>query len=201
MRRTVLSGMAAGIAVGGVFIGLVAAGAFGSGPVSQEEPPAKQALETAQAHRDATAQSVAPAPKTSRPAAPPTRSSCPIDPNTITTEVTGVIHQPPPSPIFAQITLLNEATAVTADGVPYSLFFGVSDTDNQQGIVVVWQGVKDPCAAGGRTSLDPQEYLVPARGTFSGFTSIDQSLVTFAYSGGQSGEFNYVSKVFVGAKP
>lgn len=193
MRRTVLLALAVGLAVGGIFIGLVVAGAVGGG--SSKEPAEKQALETAQARTDATAQAGPHAPKDSSVAPVPADKSCPIDTSTIKTQVTGLIHRVPSSPIFDEITLLNEATAVGGDGVPYSLWFGVSRADNQQGVIVVWQGVKDPCADG-RTSLDPQEYLVPFKGTPSALTRIDASAVTFQDADGGAGRFNYVTRAF-----
>jgi hypothetical protein len=194
MRRTVLLALAVGLAIGGIFIGLVVAGAIGGG--NSKEPAEKQALETAQARTDATVQAVAHAPKDSNTTPVPTRQSCPIDTSTMKTQVfTGLIHQPPSSPIFDEITLLNEAGAVGSDGVPYSLWFGVSKTDSQQGVIVVWQGVKDPCAEG-RTSLDPQKYLVPFKASRSTLTRIDASTVTFQDADGGTGQFNYVNKAF-----
>jgi Tol biopolymer transport system component len=178
------------------------AGTVEGGSASVESPQ-KQAIETAEAIRQITAEA---GPHASESAvvvtAVPTRASCPVDNSTVQTKITGPIYQPPPgsASIFNQITLVSEATAVGADGRPYSLYVGTLTPDNSQWVIVRWRGAKDPCVEG-RTAYDPEIYLLPLKSQVVTLTRIDGNSLSFQTPDGRSGSFNYTTGTFSTATP
>jgi hypothetical protein len=184
----------------GVGVALFAATVGGSS--ASVESPQKHAIETAEAIRQSTAEAGPHAPKPPVVSAVPTRASCPVDNSAVQTKITGPIYQPPPgsASIFNQITVLSEATAVGADGRPYSLYFGTLRSDNTQWVIVRWRGAKDPCVEG-RTAYEPEMYPLPLKSQAVTLTRIDGNSLSFQTPDGRSGNFNYTTGTFSTATP
>ncbi|MEX1253172.1 MAG: hypothetical protein WEE64_02410 [Dehalococcoidia bacterium] len=226
MRRTILAALGAGLTIGGVLGGLLAAGAVGpNGPSSSGAPPEnqapdasgrngpppyKQTVEAAYAAERATEEAGYQAPKPTPGGAPPTfTKSCPIDESTLTLGVfVGAPYQPPPDPIMRSIRVVGEAYGAGDDGNLYSLFLGAPTTDRfqpdrtfdpEQGVVFVVVSSRDPCADGSNlpgSRLNLQQYPLPFRSAPARFTQMDGNGVTFETVDGRTGRFNFITGAF-----
>lgn len=92
--------------------------------------------------------------------------------------------------------LINVASAISSQGVPYAIYAGTLNSDPQQGILIVMRMQKDPCAAGNQGS-SIQRYLTPSRQGALTLTKIADDTVVFKTASGGTGQFNYVTGQFL----
>lgn len=187
--------------LGGLVVGLALADKAGGSSASVQGPQ-KEAIETALAAQQRTAEAGPRAPKPPGVTPLPTRASCPVDTSTIQTAITGPIYPPPPGSqsIFDQISLVSEATSVGADGRPYSLYVGTQRGDATQWVIVRWQGARDPCAEG-RPDYPPTMYEIPLKSQSMTLTQIDANSLSFQTGDGRMDSFNYIAGTFSPAAP
>ncbi|MDO8615626.1 MAG: hypothetical protein Q7T33_07805 [Dehalococcoidia bacterium] len=195
MRRTAVLVLAAAVTTGGVFAGLIATGAFGQGG---GPPPEKQAFEEAERAAEQAAQNLPHASKV--PKASPVVSCPNID---LASLKTGIYQYDPryPSPPFWRYgNLVSIATAISSQGVPYTIYTG-SGIDPQQGVIVVDDHIiVDTCAvvAGLASPLpEPKWYETPSRAGAVTLTQIDGDTLIFTTADGATGRFEYTTAQFV----
>lgn len=156
------------------------------------EPPAKRAMQEAEATRQAVYERGPHAPKEPTPPA----ASCPTDLEALKRAV-GIKpfpqeHQPPRG-----ISPVNYAVVFSSGGVPYTLYAGSSPTAPEQGLLLVCEESLDPCAdmAAGRDH--PQQFIaIPLRKGAVHVIDIRGDVVDLATSAGAALHFNYVTRAF-----
>jgi len=157
-----------------------------------QEPPEKQAVLAAEQARQAAAEKAPHAPK--HPEITPV-PSCPVD---VAKVQTGII----PfrfGPFSGGRNLVNVASAVSRNGVPFIIYAGALDDDQQQGVLLVREEETDPCAVAAELVPIPQlyQYLTPVRTGALTLAQVEGDTVVFTTPGGVTGAFNYVVGSFV----
>ncbi len=196
MTRTIFLAVATGIAVGAIFSGLLV-----SGVLSQDGPklPPGEAFYQRATVEQATAEARPRAPKPyPPPTRPPTPTSCPRDPKTFHSGVYAYgWYQPAPSFIreHADKTFVSQAFGVDNEGRPYTIYSGSFNAEPQQGLLIVYKGVKDPCAEA-REQYEPQLLLTPFKSGALTLLTIDEDTVTFKTADGTLGRFDFTTGIF-----
>ncbi len=161
--------------------------AFGQGGTNTQT--GKQAIETAQAAEEATSQVEPHAPKLAATLVP----SCPD-----TTPVQVGVFPYPDDPAAFGFGAVNMATGVGSDGNKYDIYAGGTDGDSPQGVLIVWETIRDTCAAvvaGKDISPQPITYTYSA-GPLT-LTGVNRDLVSFEGPQSVIGHFNYVTGQFL----
>ncbi len=158
-------------------------------------PPEKQAIELQERAECEAAEAGYHAPKIAD--ASPVLS-CPID---LASVKTGIFEYDPkyqPPPFWREGTLVNIATAVSSQGVPYTVYAGTG-IDSQQGVVFVLQETTDPCAtaAGLLPRGELRTFVLPGNSGAVTLTAIEGDLVSFETADGTKGKFDYTAGQFV----
>ncbi len=176
----------------GVIAGLVVTGAAfaAGGGIS----PQKQAFLDHLASEQATAAAGPHAPKPAN-AGQVGLAPCP---NTINVKILPV--QPWTLPYSGEQNLVNQAWVVLSTGDPYEIWAGATDTDPQQGVLVVFRMDKDPCkVAPDQTLAYMRSFPSPTRSGALTLTGMSGDTVQFSEAGGGNGSFNFVTSQYVGS--
>jgi hypothetical protein len=205
MRRAVLVTLIIGVAIGGVFAGLLAGGVFGQGktpPQESEKPAAKRTVEALMTLEQATAEAAPRAPKVPLGPSPTPRLSC-LDENALHPK-TGIFPSDPgdPVPPLWHGPMTGRATAIGSNGVAYTIVAGsvhyLTNDASLQGTIMVILIEPDACAS--RAGLAPQYethlYSVPFTTGSVTLTRTDGDMVVFQTVDGTTGRLNYVRGTF-----
>ncbi len=151
-------------------------------------PPPVQTAEAERQARYATAEAQPRPPK--QPEIQVT--SCPRP--AITPRVGEILGGPPPA--SRDLLLHNVAGFSVPDGRQYKVFGGASKENPQQGVLVVVEFPRDPCASHNEP-VSQVRYRTPMQDGEARLTEVNGVVVTFTTIGGSTGRFNVVTKEFL----